>query len=150
MMGCRATQLVRPVMIAAAVAGGCSSYPLHQNMTNAEIRELVEDEFPAGTPLEHVRTRLAELEVGPRDQRLVERESGPVLTARLWEPGGPWVGRDPYLNWVELDFWFDADRRLRDVALTRRSARSDMLLYTIDPRRNEQVSGREPAEQPPA
>lgn len=115
-------------------------------MTNAEIREVIEAEFPAGTPLADVQARLPEL--GGGDLRVLERPSGPVLTSWLWGRGGAWAS-DPYFRWVEVDFWFDPEERLLGHDLVRRNRRSEMLFYTVDPRRNPVVRDREPAAEPP-
>lgn len=145
------TTPIIPGLVAAfgALAGCQAPPPLHANMTNAEIGAFIEERFPRGTPLQQVQQELTALEIEPRDQRVIERETGPVLTAWLWEIGGPWADRDPILRWVEADMWFDRDRRLRGYDLVRRNHGAELLFYTIDPRRNPQIGGRIPAEDPP-
>lgn len=99
----------------AMAACSTAPYPLHANQTIGQTRAVVAAEFPAGMPVDGVRSHLEELRVKAGDQLLypATADRGKVLLARLWEPGGFWVTEpDQNVKWTDLSFVFDREDKL--------------------------------------
>lgn len=102
--------------------GACSArpYPLNANLTLDQTRAVVAANFPAGMPLDGVRTKLEELRVKRGDQMLYEATATrpKVLLARLWEPGGFWVTEtDEEVKWTDLSFVFGPSDKLEKTLI---------------------------------
>lgn len=134
----------------AFFASGCTSYPLHGNLNNDEIRERIGANFHLGMNLTQVQARLAELRVSERYVRVYADAPPRSMLVRLYPPGGPWVsGDDDILNWVDVVFTFDS----ADTLIAARSRRDSMRYYHGDPvGSTERLGGplrRDPASLPP-
>jgi hypothetical protein len=118
---------LRSIPIAVlSLAAACAPYPLHSNMTDAQIRAVVGDNFPRGLSQDQVGAKLSELRVPDRVRHLYPAEGSrpPVLLARLLPPGGAWLNEgDQTIDWVDLSFVFNPPGSLDRVLLFRDNVR---------------------------
>src|SRR5262245_42019261 len=120
-MAFRLSSLIAVLGFTAAVAG-CAPYPLHANMTDAEIRARVQEHFHTGMTRASVNGTLTELRVSERYRLLypAEGEHPEVLLARLYQPGGAWVrDEDSVIEFVDLSFIFTKEDALSGVSMFR-------------------------------
>lgn len=99
----------------AAAACGCAPYPLHSNMTDDQIRIVLDENFKPGQSLAEVDGRLDDLRVSGRYRTMYPKtDSRPeVLLARLYPPGGFWLDQeDQLLKFVDVSFVFDDNHSL--------------------------------------
>lgn len=103
---------------------GCASYPLHANLTDAELRSRVEERFTPGMTREEVELTLAEARL-EKKWRIV-REQPPGILQRVWQPGGFWVNdAHEIVEWVDLELFFSDRWVLERWSTTRHVMRYD-------------------------
>lgn len=91
----------------------CAPYPLHANMTDAQIDETLAANFHAGMPRDTVDSTLSDLRISRKWRRWYE--SPPRMIVRLCEPGGFWVNSDDEtVEWVDVLYQFDESLNLKD------------------------------------
>lgn len=103
---------------------GCSaSTPaVNARMTDDEIRAALAAHVPAGASQAQVEAGLDQMNVSKkwRVHYAAKESRPPVLLARLYEPGGPWIDHtDDDIEFVDVSFVFEPADRLSKTLLFR-------------------------------
>jgi hypothetical protein len=103
-----------------ATVVGCQAYPIHANMTDDEAAAVLAQRFGPGMSSVACESVLDDLRVAPKRRTWYESSGarGPVLLARVTEPGGFWPdGEDSIVEFIDVSLVFGASNEANVAGL---------------------------------
>lgn len=110
--------------LAASLAGGCESYPLHGSLSNTDLHARLTEHFFRGMSYDEVNAMLTGLRVSEKYRHTYGDTPSREMLARLFGPGGFWLERESQnVRFTDLTFAFDEQDALEGLWTSRGGAR---------------------------